>query len=238
MVNPADKEMKKQWITVDGRQTLIILPQIWDHEKENWVVTSGKDPLPVNVENQTNEIDFPEDYPDEAVKTELESIKATQAEILERLDGTFDTQLTGSNVEYPFVDNDYEGGVLNTRTMGLSWKSFNLFNGNSTIPAGAYLNSEGDAFPVNGYSTIGIIIRDVRAGGIANHDIGLAIYWQGSQGKVSTRTAVNEVFRHLEDDAGTGFALSVPTKSEYVWFRVFNRSDEDVTYYAKGLLRP
>lgn len=36
---------------------------------------------------------------DEAVKAELEEIKATQAEILDRLDGTFDTRLTGSNVE-------------------------------------------------------------------------------------------------------------------------------------------
>lgn len=39
---------------------------------------------------------------DKAVKAELAEIKRTQAEILERLDGTFDTQLTGSIVEVFF----------------------------------------------------------------------------------------------------------------------------------------
>ena len=49
MVKPQDKEMKMQWITVDGRRTPIILPQIWDHEKEDWVVTSTENPLPTQV---------------------------------------------------------------------------------------------------------------------------------------------------------------------------------------------
>src|SRR5690625_6437941 len=49
MVKPQDKEMKMQWITVDGRRTPIILPQIWDHEKEDWVVTSTENPLHTQV---------------------------------------------------------------------------------------------------------------------------------------------------------------------------------------------
>ncbi len=49
MANPEDKEMKKQWITVDGRQTPIILPQIWDHDKEEWIVTGTNNPLPTQV---------------------------------------------------------------------------------------------------------------------------------------------------------------------------------------------
>src|SRR5690625_2485997 len=49
MVKPQDKEMKMQWITVDGRRTPVILPQIWDHEKEDWVVTSTENPLPTQV---------------------------------------------------------------------------------------------------------------------------------------------------------------------------------------------
>src|SRR5699024_188347 len=32
-----------------GRRTPIILPQIWDHEKEDWVVTSTENPLPTQV---------------------------------------------------------------------------------------------------------------------------------------------------------------------------------------------
>lgn len=49
MASPEDKEMKKQWITVDGRQTPIILPQIWDHDKEEWIVTGTNNPLPTQV---------------------------------------------------------------------------------------------------------------------------------------------------------------------------------------------
>src|SRR5690625_2256017 len=41
--------MKMQLMTVDGRHTPIILPQIWDHEKEDWVVTSTENPLPTQV---------------------------------------------------------------------------------------------------------------------------------------------------------------------------------------------
>src|SRR5699024_1014842 len=57
MVKPQDKEMKMQWITVDGRRTPIILPQIWDHEKEDWVVTSTENPLPTQVTGSTVEYD-------------------------------------------------------------------------------------------------------------------------------------------------------------------------------------
>lgn len=44
-------------------------------------------------------VERPGNVQDEDVKAELESIKSTQAEILDRLDGTFDTNVTGSNVE-------------------------------------------------------------------------------------------------------------------------------------------
>ena len=49
MVKPQDKEMKMRWITVDGRRTPVILPQIWNHEKEDWVVTSTENPLPTQL---------------------------------------------------------------------------------------------------------------------------------------------------------------------------------------------
>lgn len=41
--------MKKQWITVEGRMTPIILPQIWNHELQDWVVTSEQNPLPTQL---------------------------------------------------------------------------------------------------------------------------------------------------------------------------------------------
>jgi len=43
------KPMKKQWLEVDGRMTPIILPQIWNHELQDWVVTSEQNPLPTQL---------------------------------------------------------------------------------------------------------------------------------------------------------------------------------------------
>lgn len=52
-----NKPMKKQWLEVDGRMTPIVLPQIWSHEKQDWVVTSENNRLPVDVKlNQLDEI--------------------------------------------------------------------------------------------------------------------------------------------------------------------------------------
>lgn len=48
--------MKKQWITVEGRMTPIILPQIWNHELQDWVVTSEQNPLPTQVTGSIEEI--------------------------------------------------------------------------------------------------------------------------------------------------------------------------------------
>src|SRR5699024_2897080 len=47
---------------------------------------------------------------DEAVKAELAEIKRTQAQILERMDETFDARLTGSIIEY---ENIFERDIRN-----------------------------------------------------------------------------------------------------------------------------
>ena|SRR5690625_120513 len=59
MVKPQDKEMKMQWITVDGRRTPVSLPQIWNHEKEDWVVTSTENPLPTQLTGSNDEYELP-----------------------------------------------------------------------------------------------------------------------------------------------------------------------------------
>src|SRR5690625_6276490 len=46
---PENTPMKMQWTTIDGRSTPIVLPQIWDHDKRDWVVTSTENPLPTQV---------------------------------------------------------------------------------------------------------------------------------------------------------------------------------------------
>src|SRR5690625_648093 len=41
--------MKIQWREIDGRQVPFVLPQYWDTEKRDWVVTSEHDRLPVDA---------------------------------------------------------------------------------------------------------------------------------------------------------------------------------------------
>lgn len=51
---PQNKPMKIQWITVNGRQVPLVLPQTYNYDKDDWVITSDKDPLPI-VEYGTTE---------------------------------------------------------------------------------------------------------------------------------------------------------------------------------------
>src|SRR5690625_2779447 len=56
MASPEDTPMKKQWLEVDGRMTPVILPQIWNHDKEEWEVTSEQNPLPTQVTGSNVEL--------------------------------------------------------------------------------------------------------------------------------------------------------------------------------------
>src|SRR5699024_3549216 len=207
--------MSEDWKNKGIQPYLKGKPANWSDTDNDWVAFKGNEKL----------------------EQELASIKKTQSEILERLDKPIDTQVTGSNVEYPFVDKDYEGGVIQTRTMGLSWKAFDLFDENIFVPSGAYVDRKSDGAQVNGFSTIGIIVRDERGGSVAKHNFDVHIYWQGIEGGFAPSKAVNEVISFNDEDEGSGLSVSVPTKSEFISFRLFNRSDEDRTYLAKGILR-
>jgi len=48
--------MKKQWLEIDGIMTPIILPQIWNHELQDWVVTSEQNPLPTQLTGSIDEL--------------------------------------------------------------------------------------------------------------------------------------------------------------------------------------
>ena len=76
--------MKIQWITVNGRQVPLVLPQTYSYEIEDWKVTSDRDPLPV-VEYGTT---------------------AGGVVVPKRVSGEGHelTQLTGSYTEYKFFD--------------------------------------------------------------------------------------------------------------------------------------
>lgn len=67
MVQPHEKTMKVQWIEVDGRSVPLVLPQYWDNELEEWIVTGTDNPLQVdarligsNVEQDVNVLNYPE----------------------------------------------------------------------------------------------------------------------------------------------------------------------------------
>src|SRR5690606_28356702 len=51
---PQNKPMKIQWITVNGRQVPLVLPQTYSYKDDDWKITSDQDPLPI-VEYGTTE---------------------------------------------------------------------------------------------------------------------------------------------------------------------------------------
>jgi len=92
------------------------MPQYYDAE-ENLMkpITSDNKDFP----NEIDVSNLPSDYPDTAVKAELESIKQTQSEILERLDGEFNTRLSGSIAEYMWLHSDVEPTPKESRAIGV-----------------------------------------------------------------------------------------------------------------------
>lgn len=44
---PQSKPMKIQWITVNGRQVPLVLPQTYSYKDDDWKITSDQDPLPI-----------------------------------------------------------------------------------------------------------------------------------------------------------------------------------------------
>lgn len=51
---PQNKPLKIQWITVNGRQVPLVLPQTYSYADDDWKITSDRDPLPI-VEYGTTE---------------------------------------------------------------------------------------------------------------------------------------------------------------------------------------
>lgn len=84
---PQNKPMKIQWITVNGRQVPLVLPQTYSYKDDDWKITSDQDPLPV-VEYGTTAggIVVPKRVSDEGHEL---------------------TQLTGSYVEYNAAQRNF-----------------------------------------------------------------------------------------------------------------------------------
>src|SRR5690606_39175121 len=83
---PQNKPMKIQWITVNGRQVPLVLPQTYSYKDNDWKITSDQDPLPI-VEYGTTEggVIVPKRVSDEGHEL---------------------TQLTGSNMDVAYGNYD------------------------------------------------------------------------------------------------------------------------------------
>src|SRR5690625_5842187 len=87
------------WVAINGRDTQITKPQHYKEGSTSETDLTGHDnPLPTT---------------DKSVRAELESIKATQAKILERLDEPLDTQVTGSIEE----DEVFSRAIINNESV-------------------------------------------------------------------------------------------------------------------------
>ena len=86
---PQNKPMKIQWVTINGRQTPFVLPQVWNEDLQDWVVTGDVNPLPT--------------------KDDLVLSKLTDLET--KLNGVLDIQVTGSNVEQVIITATGSGSV-------------------------------------------------------------------------------------------------------------------------------
>ena len=84
---PQNKQMKIQWVTIDGKNVPFVLPQVWDPSTNDWRVTSDDYPLPTKDDLLLQKIN----------------------ELNSKVDGIIDgstpanTQLTGSIVDEEIV---------------------------------------------------------------------------------------------------------------------------------------
>lgn len=102
-------------------------PQYLDPDDKTGGPDGTMKPITKDVLREMIMLNLPEiqKVQDEYVKAELESIKQTQQQILQRLDGTFNTQLTGSNVELRLLDADLGGSPI-TVGQGLTYTIDNI----------------------------------------------------------------------------------------------------------------
>src|SRR5690554_4651792 len=64
MLMPQNKQMKIQWVTIDGKNVPFVLPQVWDPSINDWRITSDDYPLPTKddlllqkIEDLNNKVD-------------------------------------------------------------------------------------------------------------------------------------------------------------------------------------
>ena len=170
--------------------------------------------------------------------------------ILSRLEGKLDTTIFDSQgnpistanrlpveatLSGQIVDSDEN--AVRVKTSALAWKSWDPFGATVLVPAGTFIDSPGDVMQVNGFGTLGLMLR--RVGETRVGQVVLSVYWQSVPGPRTNTRAVPEQFEVTSEQAShsVGLTLAIPTKSQYVGFRLFNSSATDATYHFHAMLR-
>lgn len=103
---PQNKQMKMQWIEINGVQTPLVLPQIWDADKQEWVVTSNVDPLPTLDNSVSSRLDNIEQKLDSVIDNDAVNTQATgsivEEAVLKRMTTTLEP---GQMIESNLLDN-------------------------------------------------------------------------------------------------------------------------------------
>lgn len=128
---------------------------------------------------------------------------------------------------------DSDENAVRVKTSALAWKSWDPFGATVFVPAGTYIDSPGDVMQVNGFGTLGLMLRRVDETRVGQ--VTVSVYWQSVPGPRENSRAVPESFE--ADSERAGLAMAVPTKSQYVGFRLYNRSETDATYHFHAMLR-
>lgn len=163
----------------------------------------------VTVDNQ---IQLPTDYPDKAVEARLQAIEQTQSQILDKLNDTIDTRLTGSNVEdgLPTKIKDY-GSKLKQKDLmiDVEVKANTWYQLDDVITE---VNTEKIAFTIE-------IDKPAKSR--------VYLYPRTISGRTLTKIGSRTVFNLTDEEDTAEEMVDIMHKKNTIYFQ--NQSDTDIT---------
>lgn len=139
------------------------------------------------------------------------------------------TQLNGSTVE------DYNGGkAVRTKTVALSFETWRMANGSTTIEvtAGSSVQEPTEKL-VNGFGTLTCIAREVGGQYLTDGKVYVSARWMPAPG-ATTRSAYEKM---AEFQSGATAVGSLSTKAAYVRGTIWNADVMDVVLTVDFMLR-
>lgn len=212
-------------VTINGKKEKFADPQHFTGEGNDGRAKTGENnPLPTK---------------DGEVRSELESIKQTQTEILDKLNGTIDTKLTGSNVEditngiedfNSKIENVSEGNSVKVKQ---SNSYVSIHNKLGSLPPGGSkyveidLSTEGI---VNEVSVLGRNDKNLKIEMWLRHGYPISEVGWGQT------VALEEKVYEESDATIINSEGRVKMKSKYIYIHVDNNSDEEGELTSLGVM--